>query len=82
MILEYAAEDTLLNYLQLHRPGKREVSVTISDNDSQAVRLHTKGLTPQKMIHLAAQIIHGLEHLTKFKVNPLFCIRNVKYKPL
>ncbi|XP_052824023.1 vascular endothelial growth factor receptor 2 [Octopus bimaculoides] len=66
IVLEYAAEGTLRNYLQRHRLGQQEIE--INSGHQQAVRLRNYALTPQMMLNLATQILRGMEHLLRFKL--------------
>lgn len=66
IVLEYAAEGTLRNYLQRHRIGQQEIEITQGQHQSVRLRNHT--LTPQKMFSLATQVIRGMEHLQRFKL--------------
>ena len=66
-MLEYAQEGTLYHYLQYSRPGAQEVEIS-----SQSVR--HKNINSHRLLALAAQVVNGLMHLLKFKVN----IENIK----
>ena len=67
IMLEYAPEGSLQEYLQRHRPGQQEVVINHA-NENQAVRLQNQMLDPHKLLALAAQICSGLDHLQRFKV--------------
>nr|KAG5702591.1 hypothetical protein BaRGS_003751 [Batillaria attramentaria] len=66
LMLEVAAEGTLLEFLQRHRPGQQEI--VIGRGNDQPVFMRKQTLTAQKLLCLAAQVASGLEHLQKFKL--------------
>lgn len=68
IMLEVAAEGTLLEFLQRNRPGQQEVVIG-RGGDDQPVFMRKPTLTAQKLLCLAAQVASGLEHLQKFKVS-------------
>ncbi|XP_041372575.1 fibroblast growth factor receptor homolog 1-like [Gigantopelta aegis] len=69
IMVEYAGQGSLLQYLQRHRPGQQEVIIgSSSEGDSQAVRLRSQALTSHNLLALCAQVASGLDHLYKFKL--------------
>ncbi|CAC5416119.1 unnamed protein product [Mytilus coruscus] len=61
LMLEYAQEGTLYEYLQNSRPGAQIVQ--ISSNS-----VHHKNINSHRLLAIAAQVVNGLMHLQKFKV--------------
>ena len=66
MMVEFASEGTLYQYLQHHRPGDLHVQINTEGKDT--VSLNNQNLTAHKLLWLAAQVVNGLDHLNKFKV--------------
>ena len=66
MMVEFASEGTLYQYLQHHRPGDLHVQINTDGKDT--VSLNNQNLTAHKLLWLAAQVVNGLDHLNKFKV--------------
>ncbi|XP_033758518.1 fibroblast growth factor receptor 4-like [Pecten maximus] len=71
LMLEYASEGTLYSFLQRCRPGAQRVEITTSSSKSSA-RLKNHKVDAHKMLAMSAQIVNGLQHITKFK---LVCYR-------
>ncbi|CAG2228875.1 CD331 [Mytilus edulis] len=61
LMLEYAQEGTLYEYLQYSRPGAQ--TVQISSNS-----VHHKNINSHRLLAIAAQVVNGLMHLQKFKL--------------
>ncbi|KAJ8313134.1 hypothetical protein KUTeg_009310, partial [Tegillarca granosa] len=68
IMLEYAQDGTLFEYLQKGRPGDDLQEVEITSNARQSVKLKKKRLDSYRLLALAAQVANGLEHLNRFKV--------------
>ncbi|XP_069115374.1 fibroblast growth factor receptor 2-like [Argopecten irradians] len=71
LMLEYASEGTLYSFLQRCRPGAPRVEITTSSSKSSA-RLKNHKVDAHKMLAMSAQIVNGLQHISKFK---LICYR-------
>ncbi|XP_060080068.1 fibroblast growth factor receptor 2-like [Ylistrum balloti] len=71
LMLEYASEGTLYSFLQRCRPGAQRVEITTSSSKSSA-RLKNHKVDSHKMLAMSAQIVNGLQHISKFK---LVCYR-------
>ena len=71
IMVEFASEGTLYQYLQHRRPGDLRVQINAEGRDS--VSLKNQNLTPHKLLSLAAQVVTGIEHLNKFKVSTTCC---------
>ncbi|KAJ8316036.1 hypothetical protein KUTeg_006050 [Tegillarca granosa] len=68
IMLEYAQDGTLFEYLQKGRPGDDLQEVEITSNARQSVKLKKKRLDSYRLLALAAQVANGLEHLNRFKL--------------
>ncbi|XP_021364979.1 fibroblast growth factor receptor 4-like [Mizuhopecten yessoensis] len=71
LMLEYASEGTLYSFLQRCQPGAQRVEITTSSSKSSA-RLKNHKVDAHKMLAMSAQIVNGLQHISKFK---LVCYR-------
>ncbi|KAL3885856.1 hypothetical protein ACJMK2_025888, partial [Sinanodonta woodiana] len=67
MMLEFASEGTLQQYLQRHRPGEMVVEIDTQDQGQESVSLKNTTLTSHRLLSFAAQVASGLEHLQKYK---------------
>ncbi|KAK3605453.1 hypothetical protein CHS0354_001421 [Potamilus streckersoni] len=68
MMLEFASEGTLQQYLQRHRPGEMVVEIDTQDQGQESVSLKNQTLTSHRLLSFAAQVASGLEHLQKYKL--------------
>ncbi|KAL5020540.1 hypothetical protein ScPMuIL_003432 [Solemya velum] len=66
ILLEYAPEGTLLQYLHSRRPGHQAVEITVQDR--LMARLKNTTMSAHRILALAAQVVSGLDHITKFKL--------------
>ncbi|KAL4228426.1 hypothetical protein ACF0H5_011473 [Mactra antiquata] len=66
IMVEYAVEGSLYQYLQHHRPGDLRVEINSDRRDSVSVR--NQQLTSLKLLSLTAQIVSGLQHINRFKM--------------
>ena len=68
MMVEYAVEGSLYEYLQQRRPGDPRVSFT----STPAVTLNNT-LSPHRLLALAAHVVSGLQHINRYKVGDHNC---------
>ncbi|XP_053372815.1 fibroblast growth factor receptor-like [Mercenaria mercenaria] len=66
MMVEYAVEGSLYQYLQHRRPGDLRVEISTDNHNSVSVR--NQNLTAHKLLSLAAQVVNGLVHINRFKM--------------
>ena len=67
MMVEYAVEGSLYQYLQHRRPG--DLRVEIHTQHTESVSLKGQSLTAHKLLTMAAQVVHGLQYINRFKVS-------------
>lgn len=61
LMLEYAQDGTLFQYLHQSRPGEQEVQITLNS-------VRHKNVNSHRLLAISAQIVNGLIHLLKFKL--------------
>lgn len=67
MMVEYAVDGSLYQYLQLRRPG--DLRVHINSDTRKSVSMKNNKVTAHKLLCLAAQVVNGLQHINRYKVS-------------
>lgn len=66
MIVEYAAEGSLYQFLQQRRPGNLRVEINHDDGESVTISSHS--LDAHKLLSMAVQVVNGLLHINRYKM--------------